>query len=99
MTDLIRQVGHAGAPLTKHERLSLQVRKQDEELHRAWRSLTEAPALQARNIREEIEAAAARATRGVRQELRDAVVETLKENAVVIVAGAFVLGAMFAFRR
>lgn len=99
MSDLIRQVGHPGAPLTKHERLSIQVRNKDAELHRAWRELTQSPALQTRNIREEIEAAAAQATRGVQQELKKAVFDTLKENAVVLVAGAFVLGAMLAFRR
>ncbi len=84
---------------TRSERLQREVRRSDDEVATAWRALVHAPALQAAQLRVEIDAVTHRAVDGVRRELRVVVNDLLHDHAVLALGAAFVVGAVLGNRR
>ncbi len=83
----------------RRDTLQREVRRSDEEVAMAWRALVQAPALQAAQLRSEIDAAAHRAVDGVRHELRVVMQGLLRDNAVLALGTAFIVGALIGHRR
>lgn len=84
---------------TRREALQRDVRRSDDELATAWRALLQAPALQAAQLRTEIDDVTQRAVDGVRRELRVVVSDLLRDNALLALGAAFALGALLGQRR
>jgi hypothetical protein len=84
---------------TRRDSLQREVRRSDNDVIAAWRALVQAPALQAAQLRSEIDAVAHRAVGGVRHELRAVVNEALRDHALLALGAAFVVGAWAGQRR
>jgi hypothetical protein len=89
---------HQDAP-TRHDALTRAVRRGDDELAAAWRAVIEAPALQAAQLRREIDAVTDHAINGVKRELRAVISAALHDHAVLAISAAFVVGAVLGHRR
>lgn len=95
MTGLV----HQPDAQTRRDSLQREVRRGDDDVARAWRALMQAPALQAAQLRSELDAVTHRAVDGVRRELRVVVNDLLHDNAVLALGAAFAVGALLGHRR